>query len=561
MPSAEIVLGGYPAKNCARAVHNDFSPASPPKPPLDEATQLLLGEGVAFEEHVNARLARTSGAVLLGDENGWDANREATLAAMRDGVAVIVNGRLPDVGPRTGAPDVLVRIGDGYVPVDVKNNGTRAEAKTRSAIVSTVDAPADLHPVAGLSDSGTHREDEGVQLAHYTRMLQDLGFHAGDEHLIGGIIGNSDFTPEGGDPWLIRWYDLTTPFKATYSASASAGRAKRSLLDRYDHEFAFRLKVAHAARSGKELVRPFHVSECGACAWSSYCHQVAGPDDASFAIDTGLPTAQQWRHLRDAHQITTLTDLSALDPATCTGWDARDTQPGTRAQRKLATLVRRAGMTTAGVEIEPLDAWPEIPSADVEVDFDIEWDLDGRIYLWGVRIREGQDDATAVFDPVVSYVPLDDDGARALAVEFAAKVEALAASAAAEGKALQIYHWTSPEVSRTFKYAEVRAALEGRTFDLEAWLRASFLTRRGTSIKVVAPLFGFSWSVDDAGGLQSQTHIETARGDDPDAAAASRAWLHAYNQSDVAAQAAIRDGLRAAKSGDGASRSCPAAQR
>lgn len=550
MPSAEIVLGGYPAKKCARAVHNDFSPVSPPKPPLDEATHLLLGEGVAFEEHVNARIARTPGAVLLSDENGWDANREATLAAMRDGVAVIVNGRLPDVGPRTGAPDVLVRVGDGYVPVDVKNHGTRSEAKTRTAIVSTLDAPADLHPVAGLSDSGAHREDDGVQLAHYTRMLQELGCHAGDEHLIGGIIGNSDFTPEGGDPWLIRWYDLSVPFKATYSASAPAGRAKRSLLDRYDHEFAFRLKVARAARAGDELVRPFRVTECGACAWATHCRDVAGPDDASFAIDAGLPTAQQWRHLRDAHQVITLTDLAAMDPATCSGWSARDTQPGSRALGKLATLVRRARMTAEGVEIEPLDTWPEIPSADVEIDFDIEWDLDGRIYMWGLRIREGQDDTTAVFDPVVSYDALDDDGARTLAVEFAAKVEALAASAAKDGKTLRIYHWTSPEVSRTSKYPEVRAALEGRTLDLEAWLRTSFLTRRGTSIKVVAPLFGFFWSVDDAGGLQSQAHIEAARGDDPAAAAASRAWLHAYNQSDVAAQAAIRDGLRAAKTGD-----------
>ncbi|WP_242607874.1 recombinase RecB [Xylanimonas ulmi] len=499
---------------------------------------------------MNARLAQAPGAMVLTDVDGWDANRSATLAAMRAGAAVIVNGRLPDVGPRTGAPDVLVRIGIGYVPVDVKNHGTRSEAKTRSATASTLDAPAALRQVGGLSDAGTHRESDGIQLAHYTRMLQDLGLHAGDDHLVGGIIGNSDFTPEGGDPWLIRWYGLTDPVKDTYSASASTGRAKRSLLERYDHEFAFRLKVAREAADGRELVRPFRVDECGACVWASCCREVAGPEDASFAIEKGLPTAQQWRHLYDKHGITTLADLAALEPGVCVEWGSRDTQPGARAVGKLETLVRRARMTMAGVDFEPLGAWPQIPSADVEVDFDIEWDLDGRIYMWGLRVRDGQDDATAVFAPVVSYVPLDDDGAVELAREFAAVIDRIATDAESAGKSLQIYHWTNPERSRTSKYPEVHKALEGRTFDLEAWFRKAFLTRRGTSIKVVAPLFGFRWSVDDAGGLQSQVEIERARSADPAEAAAGRAWLHRYNQSDVAAQAAIRDGLRAARIGD-----------
>lgn len=112
-------------------------------------------------------------------------------------------------------------------------------------------------------------------------------------------MAQSDYTDLGGDPWLVLWYDLGAPRKDTYSASAESGRARRSLLERYDHEFGFRVKVAAEAKAGGELVRPFHVGECGWCVWQEYCTQVAGPDDASFAIRTGLPTAQQWRYLYD----------------------------------------------------------------------------------------------------------------------------------------------------------------------------------------------------------------------------------------------------------------------
>ncbi|YAL83338.1 hypothetical protein ACMYYO_00625 [Dermacoccaceae bacterium W4C1] len=50
--------------------------------------------------------------------------------------------------------------------------------------------------------------------------------------------------------------------------------------------------------------------------------------------------------------------------------------------------------------------------------------------------------------------------------------------------------------------------------------------------------------MEDAGGFASMDKIEQARGSG-DEAAAARTWCLDYNESDVAAQAAIRDGLRA----------------
>lgn len=540
-----VVLGGYPAKRCARAVHNDFSPVSPPQPPEDEATQKLFDAGNEFEAKVNERLSQSPGAVLLSDDDGWDANIAATLTAMRERVPLIVNGRLPRAGAMVGAPDVLVRMGEGYVPVDVKLHGTRKNARRSSAWVSDLADPTVRRQVPGLSESTWSVESDGFQLAHYTRMLQRLGFHAG-EHLVGGIVGQSDYTDVGGDPWLVLWYDLAAPRKVTYSASAATGRAKRSLLERYDHEFAFRLAVAEQAKAGGELVRPFHVTECDRCGWAEYCTQVAGPEDASFAIHAGLPTAQQWRYLFDAG-ITTVADLAAQDLDTCpAGWAPRDTQPGTRAHQKYRTLIRRARMARDGAAYEPLHQWPEIPTADVEVDFDIEWDFENRIYLWGLRVRQGQDDTTAVFDPVVSYDPLDDDATTRLATRFAARLRTVIADAETAGKTVTVFHWSHPERSMTAKYPEVANLLDGHAFDLRAWFDTHFLTPDGSSLKAVAPIFGFEWAVEDAGGAQSQVKIDLARTHGPEATAA-REWLNRYNESDVAAQAAIRDGLQAAR--------------
>lgn len=537
-----VVLGGYPAKRCARSVHNDFSPASPPRPAVDTATQKLFDAGNAFEARVNERLGDTPGAVVLSDEDGWDANIERTVAAMQSSAPVIVNGRLPRAGAMVGAPDVLVRLGEGYVPVDVKLHGTRKNATRCSLWVSSLAEPSARRKAIGLSDAGWSVEGDGFQLAHYTRMLQKLGFHAGDDQLIGGIIGQSDFSDLGGDPWLIVWYDLDTPRKNTYSATAKSGRAKRSLLERYDHEFAFRLHVAETAKTGGELVQPFHVSECGWCVWEEYCTQVAGPDDASFAIHTSLPTAQQWRYLYD-RGITTVADLAASVDDFPEGWSPRDTQPGALAAQKYHTLVRRARMAQAGVTFEPWQEWPDVPSADVEIDFDIEWDFQNRIYLWGLRVRDGQDDTTAVFDPVVSYEPLDDDSAANLADEFATRLGRIITTAEAAGQSVTVFHWSHPERSMTSKYPTVAELLEGRSFDLHAWFTNHFLTRDGTSIKMVAPIFDFHWTVDDAGGAESQVKIDLARAGGDDAAEA-REWLARYNESDVTAQAAIRDGLR-----------------
>ena len=85
------------------------------------------------------------------------------------------------------------------------------------------------------------------------------------------------------------------------------------------------------------------------------------------------------------------------------------------------------------------------------------------------------------------------------------------------------------------------ALLEGRTLDLCQWVKANYRTRGAYSLKTVAPMFGFEWDID-AGDSASQTRIEEARVPGPSDEEARQGCL-ACNESDVAAQATIRDGL------------------
>lgn len=552
-----ILLGGYPAKQCARITHNKYSPTAPPPAPTPPELQALFDEGRVFETAVVdefvSRFAGSGDLLVLDEDADWEATKRLTLDALRAGVPIVVGGRLPDVNGRVGAPDVLIRHADGYLPVDIKNHRTLNPSanpespRARSVVdVSALNTPDDRHTHRGYSNTAGHWRHDAMQLAHYTRMLQELGLHpVSDPALIGGIIGTSNLSALTGDELGIVWYDLAAPAESTFSATEPGHRKRRSPLERYDHEFAFRLAVAEAARDGGELVRPFRTNDCDSCEWFEYCADVVGPDDASFALAAGHLNVREWLYLYGGSERFTVDDLARTDAATVIDGFREQSVGTANPHKRLEDAIRRARMTLAGIDFQPHGAtWPEVPCADIEVDFDIEWDTDGRIYQWGLRIREGQDDTTARYEPVVSFDVLDERAEEALADVFAARLNALKDAARQENKSIRVFHWHHVEVSLTRKFDAVAAALDGITCDLLAWFNANFFARQTASIKNVAPLFGFQWDVDDAGGRVSQLKIAQARGAGPEAEDARR-WCLLYNESDVAAQAAIRDGLRA----------------
>jgi predicted RecB family nuclease len=112
-----------------------------------------------------------------------------------------------------------------------------------------------------------------------------------------------------------------------------------------------------------------------------------------------------------------------------------------------------------------------------------------------------------------------------------------------------VFHWSSPEPSRLRRILGAEATADlldphtGVFTDLERVFKTGFMSLHGSSIKKVAPVFGFSWSVDDPGGAISQHYLNTLRSGDIGALNAKN-WLLRYNADDCTAMTVIRDGMR-----------------
>ena len=170
--------------------------------------------------------------------------------AMDSPASLILGGWLPEdvEGARKGKPDILIRVDGGYVPGDVKSHKTIEAAKTPSIQVSSLDVPAERVELSGWTVTSA-RYDDGMQLAHYTRMLQACGRHPGPEWLRAAIVGTSQLAlkPSAAATFVFVWHDLAEPLGFTFSRSR--GKVRRSLLERYDHEHGFRVEVANTALS------------------------------------------------------------------------------------------------------------------------------------------------------------------------------------------------------------------------------------------------------------------------------------------------------------------------
>jgi len=191
----QISLGGYPAKQCARITHNRYSPSAPRAALVSAEMQMLFDGGIVFETAVVDELARRNPDLLVLDGDDWDRCKKLTLTALEAGVSLVAGGRLPDVNGRVGAPDLLVRHGGGYLPVDIKNHKTLSAATNPESprslarvTISALNTPDARLGAAGYSNKAGHWRDDAMQLAHYTRMLQELGFQRNCQDLWIGVF-------------------------------------------------------------------------------------------------------------------------------------------------------------------------------------------------------------------------------------------------------------------------------------------------------------------------------------------------------------------------------------
>ena len=548
------LLTGYDAKRCQRRIHNDHD-ATLEKVPWEVPADLQkrFDEGNAFEAAVFAVLEDQLPAERWRDLTGvWgkEANVEATAGAMASGVDLIVGGWLPDDadGGRTGRPDLLLRVGDGYVPGDVKWHKTVRSLSSGTLTYSVPSDPSGLLSVAGLTARTAERIDDHLQLAHYWRMLEAAG-HAASGPARGFIIGTDQLTDLDPTGIALTWLDLEAPAFATFSRSR--GKAKRTALERYDFEHAIRIDIAAVAESRtggpddpEPLVRPIFSAECDACPWHDYCHALDS-DAASAHVDVGRLDVREWRAL-DGLGIRTLDDLAdaSLDDDFLAAYLPEVTHQGAGATSRLATAARRAGMIRRGiaVERETTGAVP-IPRADIEIDFDIE-DADGRVYLWGALISDGP--SAPVFDPTISWEPLDEEAERVLAQTFIDRLRRIRDNAAADGRTVLAYHYSHYEIQALNRIlgADAYADVAPLLVDLLGIVNAHYFGAHGLGLKKVAPAFGFAWRDDEPSGLLSQVwYLDATGSDDPSVSAAARQRLLDYNEDDVRATLAIREGI------------------
>lgn len=595
--------GAYVASRCPVRAQWDVVRPCEPLPPSPVAER-RAEDGRSFEAEIVAKLRSLHpGAVVLGGEDrAWREN--ATLAAMRDGAALILGGRLPTdyAGRRAGEPDLLLRAqGPGsYRAVDIKGHLTRDQSNRGvEARCSALSAPSMDDAEVRPGNWARKRRADMVQLAHYQRMLEAAGFaHPEGRH--GGVIGTEE---------EVVWYDLDAPVWLTPS---STGRQKRrTTMEVYDFEFDFRLDImavalAHRAdEAAALLVVPVKTDECGTCPWWSWC----GPALKAGAGDVSLLPRTGWRVFRvhRDHGVTDRRQLANLDHRTATlvaeGVDLRplieaigqqsDNTPvddliGTHKTAQLARL-RAAGVTTLGdarsfcpktvsycdepmtgladqvdaarAALGPSPAYRRrgvsglsVPRGEIEVDVDME-NVESGVYLWGALVsdRTGRDLVPTGYRSFVTWEPLAPTGEAALFQEFWDWLGELRARAVSNGLRLRAYCYN--EAAEDGQMRRVAATLGIRDevdafIGSEEWVDllrvfdAQLLTGSSVGLKNVAPLSGFAWDVDDPGGDVSMLYYEKAVDtSDADTAEAARNWLLTYNRNDVEATAALRDWL------------------
>ncbi len=615
-----ILLGAYAAIRCPRRVHNEFdktiatsSQQLVPSPVAQER----IDAGREFEAHIRQTLRDLHGedVVTVDPSVGRSEAMSLTTAAMDAGIPIVLGGWLPNdpAGGRKGRPDILLRdvwlpaASDSggawaYLPVDVKNHKmlSHANHSRGDAVLSSLRRPTYACSVAEADYSGRRNryEVDMLQLAHYWRMLQACG-HAGEGGARGGVIGadqlESSALDTAGSGHVITWLDLDAPLWRTYSRSAASGRALRTALERYDHEFAFRLDIADVAvqRTGhaddpEPLVDPIWVSECSQCPWQDYCAQELGPDNASLAV--GRLSARQWNALSELG-ISTVDELASLNADHIASFDAdtelndvRDPQEevvGTGssgsgktnellksyltqfvdakgAQRSLAKAVRSAQMTLEGVFLKRSNtAAIELPRADIELHVDVESDRASRVYLWGVYLVDNTT-GTADYEHISEWEPIDDQREAQLASRFWQYLIEAIERANNEELSLSVYHYAKPEPNALMKLAknahvsgrptvdDVKAVIDDHFVDLFQVVRSNFYGRHSLGLKDVAHHgAGFCWRDDDPGGAQSQVWLEEVYAGD--SSAITR--ILEYNEDDVRATDAVVNWLISPESG------------
>ncbi len=513
-----VLIGGGELGRCPTRIHHSrFNDADRS---TDAVVEHRIAEGHQWEATVAARILRgyrswatvstaadrfdRTAPVVINPATRTTDREEITALLLRVGVPLIFGARISAPHLRSvGVPDLLVRLDDGYAPVDIKHH----------KVIGRTGIPARLTSVDHLEDPGgahrwfrTGRLIDLLQVAHYWQLLDSLG--RANPRRLAGVIGS--------EPAITcLWIDLEdgTP----------------SLLNRYQVALGEAIAVVEAGRSQPEtpLVLPVWRGECRSCPWADFCRtELERVDHVSLLPAIGANDTERLL----AAGVATTARVGGLVPGATVGDIEISAEAILQARaRGAGALLHRAGADLS------------LPDAAVEIDFDIET-YGGVLYLAGLLIT---DEDGSSFDPIADWTGTPNGERQVLADLFD-----FFDNVATSGNAV-VYHWTGYE--RTILNAaaqrhglSLRSAgsvddwFDRYACDLWAWTKQRFVSPNGYSLKVIAPFCGFAWRDDDPGGAQSELwYADVLRGD-----SGQRRRLLEYNEDDVAAQLAIRRWVR-----------------
>lgn len=451
---------------------------------------------------------------------------------------------------RVSRPDLLIKVGTsdtGYpiwAPVDIKSHNPLVENKSNNVYITKW---PDFNPEIAEVITSRLEEDDALQLAHYLRHLQSLGLS--DKSAWAGILGR--------DQSFIAWANLDALTLGTESA-----------LTVYELAFAEAIKIKDLAIAREAdptlpaatIAR--RVSECTTCEMRKICRSEMEAFDNGAGHVTLLSKVTAGKASANLDGIESITELAKATGLNSFGMEA----------------VKRAKVWQSKIPVllNPSEEF-KVPTFDIEIDIDLEnsqaaaqeaglEDSPGRdvLYIYGFGIHD------RTINPDWRSVTVDciDDFSDTDASEFQIysqmwqRLEEEVAKAEAAGKSVGIFHFGAHEQIWWRKFANIHALKPGTpTLDRVETFMSKYLINllpiarqvalpvSGYSIKTLAPLAGFNWEVDSAGGDNSIVVYQRAISSksSPQEKADAVKWLRDYNRDDVKATFAVREYLRGLK--------------
>ena len=604
------------AKQCPQRIQLDvLQPCEPlPDPPF---LQMLYRAGNEHEDDTFALLFDGLDGAVVIDADDVDAREWQTMQAVQSRALVIAGGRLPvdHEAHRVGQPDLLVRHGEGYLPIEVKSHKALDRVRkqgTGTALVSDVTTP--FLGAAAVDAEHTPRKHVGdlLQLAHYRALLDAAGIGS-PECFAAGVCGT-----EG----VIVWHDLaeaTLP-APEYVQGAGSPAGPMSPLARYELEFAHRLGILAAAEDHLDdgtaglLAEPVVCDQCDMCRWREWCGDRL-EEVADLSLIAGVGAGR--RGLYKAHGVGSLHDLAAAGLADGRAGPRQGRRRGSACQGGGAPGVDALGARSLRTgpsrsrccRVSACTRWPtwrrsmrgRWPSARP-----VPRTRPGRSNwpgpVWARRRHTARAASTSSPCPGPTSrstwtwrTPTTAAISGAHSSPTAARLRpspGTSGSPRGTPTSRRASWWRSRSSGRGSPQSgpgrRPKAPLSGPTatagapnrdrcdgwptgsaladadqvdefFASDEWVdllevvRDQLITGRSMGLKETAPLAGFAWRSDDGGGTLAIVKYEQATDEQssPAARGAAQEWLVEYNEDDVRATAALRDWL------DGAARDLP----